>query len=514
MTGAPGKPVPAAGGEVVIGLLSDPKTLNPLAATSVESRNIIDLLFIKLLEERGDFLSFEPKLAERWTFGPDSLSITFHLRKDVTWADGVRVGAEDVRYTWILQTDTLVAWPSRHLKERITDVEVIDESAVRFHYASRYPYQLMDANDGVILPKHLLEGIPRDKFRTADFGRRPVGDGPYRLSRWENDQFVELERNPLYYEKDQPHLDRVIFRVVPDMTSLVTQLETGEIDCLESLPVDAVSNIEKNHPEIEIYGYPSRQQMFIAWNLENPLFRSRELRLALAMAVNVDEMIQTLWAGKARRSDGPLHPILWAHDPDMTPVPFDPAGARAKLASLGWIDRDGDGVLDNGGQRLEFEMITNQGNQTRVDVMTMTQEYLRLIGVKVKPRAFEWNTFVERITGGAFESCVFGWKTATRVDLTDLWRSTSAPPRGYNLARYANADVDSLIDRAKNTLDLESARRLWFRCQRLIFDDQPVLFLAVPDEVVGLRRGFCNVQPNAQGFFVNLPEWYVGDGCR
>ncbi len=507
------KPGPVSGGAVVVGLLGDPKTLNPLVAASIESRNIIDLLFLKLLEEQGDFVSFRPSLAKGWEFGADSLTVTFALRDDVVWGDGKPVTAHDVRYTWELQVDTLVAWPNRSVKERIAGVEVIDDFTVRFRFTGRYPYQLMDANDGVILPKHVLDKVPRAEIRDCAFGRAPLGDGPYRLSRWEAEQFVELERNPNYFERGLPRLDRVVFRVVPDMTALVTQLEAGEIDCLESLSLEAVSEIRANHPEIRIYTYPSRQQVFIAWNLRHPLFRSREVRRALAMAVNTGEMIETLWGGMARASNGPMHPVLWAHDPSIPAVPFDPEGAKALLSENGWADHDGDGVLDNGGLRLEFEMIANQGNRVRTDVMTMTQEYLRRIGVKVVIRTFEWNTFVEKITGGDFASCVFGWKAATKADLADLWRSTSAPPAGFNIPRYHNAEVDSLIDLARNSLDIDEARSLWFRCQRLIFEDQPVLFLAVPYEVVGLHRRFCGVEPNAIGFLVNLPEWYEAETC-
>ncbi|MBP2680234.1 MAG: ABC-type transport system, periplasmic component [Candidatus Krumholzibacteriota bacterium] len=506
-------PAPAPGGTVVVGLLGDPKSLNPLVAASIESRNVIELLFLKLLEEQGDFVSFQPKLAKGWQFGADSLTVTFALRDDVAWSDGKPVTAHDVLYTWELQVDTLVAWPNRSVKERIAGVEVIDEYTVRFRFTGRYPYQLMDANDGVILPKHVLEKVPRAEIRDCAFGRNPVGNGPYRLSRWEPEQFVELERNPEYYERGLPRLDRVVFRIVPDMTALVTQLESGEIDCLESLSLEAAAEIRADHPEIRIYTYPSRQQLFIAWNLRKPLFSSPDVRRALAMAVNTEEMIQTLWGGMARVSNGPMHPVLWAHDPAIPAIPFDPGEAQALLAANGWADHDGDGVLDNGGMRLEFEMIANQGNRLRADVMTMIQEYLRRIGVRVVVRTFEWNTFVEKITTGDFASCVFGWKAATKADLTDLWRSTSAPPAGFNVPRYANAEVDSLIDLARNSLDVDEARRLWFRCQRIIFEDQPVLFLAVPYEVVGLHRRFCGVEPNAIGFFVNLPEWYEADVC-
>ncbi len=503
----------AAGGTVVVGLLGDPKTLNPLVAASIESKNIIDLLFLKLLDEQDDFVSFEPELAERWEFSPDSLSITFVLRDDVAWTDGVPVTAADVRFTWELEMDSLVAWPGRSVKERIADVEAIDDRTVAFHFRNRYPYQLMDANDGVILPKHILEKVPRDRFAASEFGRLPTGNGPFTLARWEPEQFIELGRNPRYCERGLPRLERVVFRIVPDMTTLVTQLKSGEIDCLESLPLEAVADIKANHPEISIYTYMSRQYVFVAWNLDDPLFGSAAVRRALAMAVDTDEMIRTLWGGMARASDSPMHPILWAHDPTMTPIPFDPEKARAVLAENGWIDGDGDGVVEKGGRRFEFEMISNQGNQLRTDVMTMAQEYLRRIGVKVTPRTFEWNTFVQRITQGDFDSCVLGWKTATRADLTDLWRSSSTPPRGYNIPRYRNAEVDSLIDLAKNSLDVPTARRLWYQCQRIIYDDQPILFLAVPYEVIGLDCRYRDVKPNAIGFFVNLPEWYVSEKC-
>jgi peptide/nickel transport system substrate-binding protein len=159
-------------------------------------------------------------------------------------------------------------------------------------------------------------------------------------------------------------------------------------------------------------------------------------------------------------------------------------------------------------------MITNQGNQLRRDVATMVQEYLRRIGVKVDIRVLEWNTFTHKVIHGDYESCVLGWKVGTKADLTDLWRSTSTPPEGMNVSRYSNAEVDALIDRAKNTLDAGHARELWYRCQRIIYGDQPFFFVAIPYEVVGLKRRYCGVKPDATGFFVNAQEWYVGRNCR
>jgi peptide/nickel transport system substrate-binding protein len=303
--------VPSAkpeGGTVVVGLLSHPSTLSPLVAVSTQSKDIINLIFLKLLDEQSDFLSFEPRLAESWEFSEDSLSIVFRLREGVFWQDSVPVTAADVRFTWELETDTLVAWPSRHLKDRIEDVRVVDDHTVVFRFRNRYPYQLMDANDGVILPKHILEHVPRDNIRTSAFGRHPVGNGPFKFSRWVSGQYVELERNPLYYEEGKPYLDRMIFRVVPDMTTLVTELKSGEIDCLESIPTDVIPELRSGYPDIELYRYLSRSLEFIAWNLSYELLRDREIRRALGMAINTSEMIETLWRFQTFRAGNDHEP--------------------------------------------------------------------------------------------------------------------------------------------------------------------------------------------------------------
>lgn len=504
----------ASGGRVVVGQLSEPKTLNPLLATSATTQDIINLIFLRLAREKDDFLTLEPVLAESWSFGADSLTLTFNLRSDARWHDGEPVTAHDVRFTWQMQRHPEVAWAGRRLKDRIKDVEVIDDHTVRFHFTARYLYQLQDAADGVIMPRHVLVHVPPESLATCAFSREPVGCGPYRFGRWVNGQFIELERNSDYYVTGQPHIEKVAFRFVPDINNLVTQLKTGEIDCLEAVPIDAVKDIRENYPDVNIYTYLSRGMVFVTWNLENEILADHDLRRALAMAINAPEIIETLWGGMAQVSDSPMHPLLWAHNSAMQTIAFDPQGAREALASLGWRDTNRDGVLDKDGRPLEFAMTTNQGVQVRVDVMTMVQEYLRRVGVKVDTQVLEWNAFIQGVVKGEFDSCVLGWVVETRADLTTFWHSTSTPPGGFNASRYKNPRVDSLIERARDSIDQGQARELWFECQQRIYEDQPIYFLSVPYNVVGLRDNFCSVEPSIHGFFVNLPQWQTGDACR
>jgi peptide/nickel transport system substrate-binding protein len=496
---------------LIIGVSSDPATLNPLVATTTEERDIIERIFLKLLEEEDDFLNFRPRLAESWSAGDDGLTITFKLRDDVTWTDGTPCTAHDVRFTWRLQTDTTIAWASQNLKDRISDVEVVDDRTVRFHFTQQYPYQLMDANDGVIVPKHILEDIPRDQFHAHPFGRRPVGNGPFKLQDWVAHQYIKLAPNPDYYEEGKPRIRRVVFRIAPDALSLLTQLKAGEIDCLEAISPDAVAELNDKYRHVRIYKYPSRGVTYIAWNLKDPLFMDREVRRALTMAIDRRAIIETLMNGMAAECTSPMSPLIWAYNKTIEPLPFDPEEARRILDARGWRDTDADGVIDKGGEPFEFEMITNHTSQLRVDIMTMTEAFLKKIGVKANIRPLEWNHFIDKVKVSDFSSCVLGWGLGTKADLSEQWHSDSSRPGGYNRVYYNNTEVDSLIDLARNTMDSELARDLWYRCQRIIYEDQPFTFIAIPYEVNGLHERFQGVRASPISFFMNLRDWYAGE---
>jgi peptide/nickel transport system substrate-binding protein len=502
----------AASTTLTVGLLSEPASLNPLTVTSAEARDIVERLFVKLLEEQADFLSFEPRLASQWSFSADSMAITFRLRDDVRWSDGEPVTAGDVRFTWELEMDTTVAWPGRNIKERIRDVEVVDDQTVVFHFTERYPYQLMDANDGVILPRHLLEDVPRSELRTHPFGRRPVGNGPYVVERWEAGRYLVLAANDGYYG-GAPAVDRVIFTFVPDMVALMTQLKKGEVDLLESAPADQLASLQEDYPQLKVYRYPSRRVDFIGWNTRHELFADAGVRRALTMAIDRDEIIATVWGGNARQATGPIPPVLWAHDDSIQPLPFDPRRATAALSEKGWVDRDGDGILDRDGRVFAFEIVTNNSNQSRVDICTMVQGYLGAIGIDVTIRTLDFSTFIGTVLDGGYDACVLQLKVATKLDLTDQWHSSAVPRNGYNVSFYQNPEVDRLIEQARVCLDPERGRELWSQVQRIIYRDQPFTFIAVPDEINVLHERFCNVRPNAISFFANLRQWRVAPDC-
>jgi peptide/nickel transport system substrate-binding protein len=496
---------------LVVGTRAEPKTLNPVAISSSEGHQIAALLFQKLLIEQDDFMSFKPGLAREWVVSPDGLDVTFVLRDDARWSDGAPVTAQDVRFTWQVHVDTTVAWPNASIKSRIRDVEVKDAKTVVFHFTEHYLYQVMDANDGVILPAHLLEKIPRAELKTAPYGRAPVGNGEYVLSRWESGQYIELARNPRH-TGPAPAIERVLIKFVPDVVTLVSQLKAGEIDLLESVQAADLASIREKRSDVQVLDVPSRRMTFVAWNHARAPFGDRAVRRALTMAIDRQAIIRTVWNGHARECTSPLVPLLWAFDGSIEPVPFDLAAARAELARLGFKDGNGDGVVERDGKPFTFELLVNDA-QNRVDAVTMIQAQLKKAGIDARVRVMEYGAYIDRILALEYDAAFVEWKVPTKVDLTSLFHTKSVPKKGYNFVSYSNPEVDGVIDEALAQPDMEPAKALWARAQRLIYEDQPYTFIAVPQELTAVDDRFCRVTPSAISIFAHIADWRIAPDC-
>jgi peptide/nickel transport system substrate-binding protein len=502
---------PERGGTLVAGEINDYESLNPLGTTDAHARDVYQLLFLLLLDEHPDFLTFGPRLAESWEFSSDSLRLTFHLRRDVLWSDGTRVTARDVEATFAVQKDPATMWASRHLKEHIDSVRALDDRTVVYYFNEVYPYQVMDANDGPILPKRLLETVGHEELGKLPI-ERFVTDGPFRVESWVKGQSLTLVRYDDYYEQGKPYIDRVVFKIVPDQVTLLTQLKSHEIDCMEMVPPGEMEDIEKNHPELVIFDFPTRAYNYIGWNGARPLFKSPRVRRALTMAIDRNLINENIYYGYAQECTSPFPPVIWAYDPNIKPIPYDTAEARRILAEEGFRDVNGDGWLERGGKRFEFELDTNYGNQLRSDMQVMIQEMLRKVGVKADPVTLEWTVFLDRIKSQNYDAQINSWRVGTKADLAPIWSCASRGPEGYNRVDYCNPLVDSLNSVAARMLDFEKAKPIWFRVQELIYDDQPYTFLNVVEARDVVHRRFTDVKPDAISMYHYLQDWRLSSG--
>ena len=498
------------GGTLAVGISGDADTFNPIVSEELTSEEIRDLILLGLADINEE-LDFEPELAESWTFSKNHLELTYRIAKEAVWADGKPITAEDIQFSYALYGDTVVASPRSDYVEFIKDVVVVDEKTVKFIFSKAYPDQVLESSLEIV-PKHILKTVERKDLRTAGYGRNPVCSGPFKLEKWISQQRIELVPNETYF-KDRPYLDRVIFKIVPDRTNLLLQLQTGEIDMMDDVPPPEANRLREKHPEIGIYPTSGRLYYFIGWNLELPLFERKKVRQALTMAINRQEIIDNLLYGFGKECTGPIPPIItWAYNPDINPFPYNPHKAKQMLAEEGWTDSDGDGWLDKEGKAFEFSIKTNMDNQVRVDALVMIQDDLREVGIKVTPRILEWTVYVDEVFGGNYEACIAGWSARMSPDPTAVFHSKSKDQ--FNFVSYSNPNVDQLIEKGRVEFDRQKAQNIWYAFQKLVYDDQPYTFLFWIDRIVAIHKRFRDVNPAPISAFYKLEKWWVPEQER
>lgn len=511
---APTASGPRRGGTAVTGWTAEPGSVNELIVPSSQVTNdMLFRIFLHLMEEQPDFQehppTFAPQLARSWEWSADHKTLTFHLRDDVVWTDGVPVTAEDVRWSWQAQIDPDVAWDSADQKRWITDVEVVDPHTVRMHFSRVYAKQILDANEGVILPKHAWEKVPFSRWRQSNdwFKAHLVSSGPFTIGSWTPGQEVVLQRNGRYYEKGLPYLDRVVMRLVPDQASFLTQLSNGELDFAPQLTPGDAKRV-KADPKLELIPIWFNLYVCVVWNNENPLFSDPEVRRALTLGIDRQTIVETLLGAYGRIATSPVLTMIWAHDKSIEPLPYDPAEARRILAAKGWKDTDGDGVLDRNGKAFAFELLTNAGNQTRADATVMIQDQLKKVGVRVEPRQAEFNILLTKTNDGTFEAAVMGYSIDTSLDMTTNFHSRWIKD-GSNNSRYRNPEMDRLLETAAKQRDMLAERPYLEQIQRILHRDQPLTLIWEAVRLSAVNKRLRNVKPTHNWSFFNLKEWWI-----
>ncbi len=502
---------PRQGGQIVAATLADVSTLNEYQSSGEAGEaEVIDLLFPSLMVEQPDYQlhppSFAPRLATSWAFSADNRDLTFHLRPDARWSDGEPITAEDVRFTFQVQKDPRVGSLGMEIKDFIRDVEVVDPHTVCFHFTRVYPYQLMDANDGHIVPEHAWGKIPRDRWRTADFEEVLVTGGPFRLASHTPQQTIVLQRDPTYWNAPKPYLDRLVFRVIPDMASQLAQLFAGDVDLVPSVAPQEADRVAAD-PSLRLIEYPSRLWGLVAWNNRRPLFADRRVRRALTLGINRKALVDTVFRGHAKLATGPILSSMWAFDRSLPQLPYDQPQAAALLAEAGWR-RNADGVLERDGKRFAFDLLYPAANTLRREMAILIQADLARLGIRVRPVQVEFTSLISRSETGEFDAILWAWEEATKIDLTSTW-STPSPTQGSNnFIGYSNPEVDRLIAVAREEPDYTRAKVLLDRIQELIVADQPVTFLYEANRLVAVSRHLGGADINAAGVFFNVDDWY------
>jgi peptide/nickel transport system substrate-binding protein len=493
---------PRDGGTLYRRLEAEPSTLNPLLQTddyggfviSDVARNLVDL-------DRK--LDPAPGLAESWEISPDARTFTFHLRPDATWEDGTPVTSADAAFTFKTVTDPKV--PALLFSEPLDGfegVDVVDARTFQVRFTKPYAFRLFAFNLPLV---SAARNAGRD-FLTSPDDRAPFSNGPYRVARWKTSESIELVRNPKY-AGPRAHFDRVVFRILPDAVQAYRALERGEID--EMRLTTEQWKAAGSDPQFErccrTTLFYDLSYFYVGYNNKSPLFADAETRRALTMLLDRRRLVQDLFAGTARIVSGPWAADSVAYDPTVAPDPFDPPRARAMLAHAGWKDSDGDGVLDRGGRKFEFDLLYGGGSASARQVGEVFQSDLRKAGIVCRPRATEWAAFTKRMDAGDFDAVASSWSGDPNPDLYGYWASTEGPPNGLNNLSYSNPEVDKLLAEVRTELDPARRLALFHRLHRLIHDDAPATFVLQGAQKYALSRSIGGLVTTPAGLYKFFP---------
>jgi peptide/nickel transport system substrate-binding protein len=501
---------PVYGDTLVQGSIADPAILNPILASDSASHSVTGLVFNSLLRFDKN-LNFEGELARSWDIEDEGKKITFHLRPHIYWHDGVTLTAEDVLFSYQSYMNPLVKTAYRSNYETISKAVVLDAQTFRVYYQEPFAPALQSLAAMAIIPKHLLEG---KDLNTADsFNQYPIGSGPYRFESWKRAETIRLISNHDYFE-GRPYLDRVILRVIPDMSVQFLELRHGSIDMMDLTPNQY--HREGSEPaflkRFNKYRYPALQYTYLGFNLKNPLFQDVRVRRAIAMSIDRKALVQSVLEGLGTVATGPYTPSSKGFNPQVAPIPYDPAGAKKLFETAGFTYSSLGQLLKNG-QPVRFTIQTNQGNLNREQTATIIQSQLKAVGIEVQIRIIAWSTFLEEfINKRKFDAVVMGWSLAYDPDLYDIWHSSKTGEHEFNFISYQNTKVDQLLRQGRRTFIEKERERLYHEIHRLIADDVPCVFLYVPDSIPAVHRRIQNIKVEKAGIGYNFIQWFVPAG--
>jgi peptide/nickel transport system substrate-binding protein len=439
---------------------------------------------------------------------PDGKTFTWHLRRDAKWSDGVPFTADDVIFSVHAVLNPANNVISRDGWDLIQSVEAPDKYTVVMHMKQPYSaflstfFSTGGANP-CLIPKHILGSLP--DINHADYNSKPIGIGPFVYKDWKRGESVELVPNDNYF-RGKPKLQRIIYKLIPDRNTVLTQLQTHEIDLWITVPA-AYADRVKAISGVVLAKQPSYGYNHIDFNLSKPVVADAAVRQALRLATDRKTILEKIFRGYGRLQEEPIsiaHPM---HSSTFPLVPFDLAKANALLDAAGW-KRGTDGVRSKNGVRLTLDFVLSSGSPDADAMVEMIRPWWQSIGVDMSSvhrylPSMLFNTYQNGgiLYAGKFDATTFAWFTTATGDQENLYGCTKVPPNGQNLLHYCNKQVDAAMAKFKVTYDLDEQRKLDQTVMTAIVHDAPTFVLIGREDLFGYNSDLKGFNPNQVSAF-------------
>ena len=465
-------------GQIVIAQGGDPSTLDPHMHAENFTFAVVHNVFDHLARRsvRSGQLAHDPGLATSWTT-VNATTWEFKLRPGVKFHNGEEFNAEAVKFSIerVLNPDQKARW--RWAFADIERVEVVDPLTVRI--VTKAPFPTLITNLAFCMPIMPPKYV-REKGDTH-VATNPVGTGPFKFVRWRKDDELVLEANEAHW-RGAPKVKTVVFKPIPDESTRVASLVTGQVDIARGVPPSLVKQIDDN-PRTRVAKVPSALNIHVTLDTlkEGPL-RDRKVRQAINYGVDKDAIIRAILEGNGGAVGGPLTPVMFGFAPEVKPYPYDPERAKRLLAEAGFA------------QGLSLTLNSPNGRYLKdKEVNEAIAGQLGKIGVRTQVVTHEWGSYVGKWPDGLVPMYMLGWAGSWDADgiLYPLLRS------GQRFSRWSSPDFDSLIDKARRTLDQAERVKLYWQASQLAHDEAPWLFLFHGIDIYGINRAVLDWEPTS-----------------
>lgn len=500
---------PARGDRLVDASIGDASNLIPMIAGDASSHAVAGQLYLSLLKYDKN-LDLTGQLAESWEVSADNLTITFKLRPNLHWSDGKPLTSADCLFTLnLMQADTTQsAYKADYIL--VKRAEAPDPRTFIVHYDEAFSPALSSWSSLAILPKHVFE---HENIMDTPLSRQPKATiGPYKLTQWQSQQSILMSANDDYFDGPVWIRERLT-RIIPDRATQFLELSAGRLDSVGLSPMQ-YSRLFETRDELKEnfnrYKYLDFVYTYLGFNLKRKPFDDILVRRAIAYAIDRQEILDGVQLGLGETIASPYKPGTFWVNKKLKPRPYDPEKAKALLAEAGWLDSDGDGIVDKDGQSLSFTVLTNNGNKQRADAATIMQQRLKKVGIEIKVRLVEWSAFIQNfINKRNFDAVILGWSLSPDPDQYTIWHSSQTGPRQFNFLSYNNPNVDAALDNARRVFDRDKRKTQYDLMQEEIHHDVPMVFLFAPYSLPVMHKRFHGIKPAPAGIGYNSEHWYV-----
>lgn len=468
---------------LVFAQISECKTLDPQDTTEQYSQRIVSVIYDRLVEIDEATGEIVPGLAEKWE-RTDDKNIVFHLRKNVKFHNGEKFSANDVKYT-LERAKTLPK--VAHLYKLISNIEVIDENTVKLTTSEPFAPLLAHLS-------HKTASIISEKYHKEKgdkYFENPVGTGAYKYNSWKIGDRITLEAFNDYF-KGAPAIKYIEVRAVPEENSRVIGLETGELDMTADLSPESRQIVLDNADKMNYAESSGINVNYIGFTTNKGVLKDREVRRAIAMAIDRDAIINSIMMGTVEKANSFIAPRVFGYSKDSKVLDYNPEEAKRIIAEKGLV-----------GTKLRLGV---SNSPVRMQMCEIIQAQLKEVGIDVAIESLEWGTFLAATARGDLDLFSLGWGPSTYDADYGYYPNFHSSQLGGagNRSQYVNPEMDRLLDDAKKEVDQEKRKELYAKVADIIYEDVPALPIYYLNDSVAAVKSVEGLKPTSYIRFEEL----------